>query len=406
MLASLKEIYKIGPGPSSSHTIGPYNAVKQFKEEIGDRVVTLYVVTLFGSLALTGRGHKTDEVIKKVLGERTIINFDINKEVAHPNTLIIQAFNNSDMVKEEVYNSIGGGTVKKLNAKRPKEIQVYPFKNFSHLRKAIEKKKFRTLLEFVKQYEDEDIEEYLTEIFQRMCEVVEIGLSKKGEVAGSLHVKRIAKDLYDEAINFSEYTDKRSLLISAYAYAVSECNADNEMIVTAPTCGSAGILPAVLYYYYKHLGAELPEIIEALIMAGLIAAVIKKNATISGAVGGCQAEVGSATSMAAGALCILNNLSLAHVEYAAEVGLEHQLGLTCDPVGGYVAIPCIERNAYSALKAYDSYLYAKHLKKYRDNAVTLDEVIQAMKETGNDLCRDYKETSLGGLAKTHKIHRV
>lgn len=407
MLSSLKELYKIGPGPSSSHTIGPYNAANQFLSELDKQNGLSFKVTLFGSLALTGKGHGTERIIKNVLGESvTKIIYDIKSKIPHPNTMKFQSFEGEKLVKEETYISCGGGVIQKLGEKEPQEKLVYPFKNFSSLRKTIEKSNTKDLIEFVKLYEDDDIESYLNKMFDAMIDVIELGLKSEGEVAGELHVKRIAKSLFEEASKCTDSADKRSLLISSYAYSVSECNADNSMVVTAPTCGAAGVLPSVLYYYYKNLNYDRRDILNGLAAAGLIGVVIKRNASISGAVAGCQAEIGSATSMAAGAICAMNHLSMAHIEYAAEVGLEHQLGLTCDPVGGYVAIPCIERNAYSALKAYDSYIYAKYLKSHRQNAVSLDEVILAMKETGEDLRSDYKETSKGGLAKTHIIRRV
>ncbi len=405
MLTSIKELFKIGPGPSSSHTIGPYNAALDFKQSI-ENSATSFKAILYGSLALTGRGHRTDYVIKTVLGKDTKIDFDINTTTEHPNTMKLIAYNNDKVIKEETYVSIGGGTIKKIDEKDPQEQYTYPFNSFTEIRQAFEKSKKNKIYDFVKEYEGSDLKDFLVDIFNKMQEVIKAGLEKEGFVAGELKVKRIAKELYEEASKCCDYSEKRELYISAYAYAVSESNADNSIVVTAPTCGAAGVLPAVLYYYYNNLSASMDDIINALCIAGLIGITVKQNATISGAVGGCQAEIGTATSMAAAAICVLNKLDFSYIEYAAEVGMEHQLGLTCDPVLGYVAIPCIERNAYSALKAYDSYMFAKYLIPHRKNAVTLDEVIQAMKETGNDLIKDYKETSLGGLAKSHKIHRL
>ena len=232
-----------------------------------------------------------------------------------------------------------------------------------------------------------------------MFKCVESGLSTPGVIPGRLQLKRVAKSIYQQAINTRRSGERDRLLISSYAYAVSEENACGHQIVTAPTCGASGVVPAVMYYCYKQLNIPRKEIIKALAVAGIFGNVIKTNATISGADGGCQAEIGSACAMAAAAygwtLELNNNL----IQYAAEMGLEHNLGLTCDPVGGYVQIPCIERNGFGALRAIDAAMYAKQLGYLRKNKVSFDAVVRVMKQTGKDLNSAYKETSLGGLAK-------
>lgn len=400
MLCSLKDLYRIGPGPSSSHTIGPYRICQSFLKEINDNKNYHFIVTLFGSLALTGKGHLTDKIIKDVLKDCEVI-FDLKNIPEFPNTMKIQAFLDGKLVKEEVYFSLGGGQIAKKDGEAEKDQLVYPFSSFKEVRDYIEKNEM-SYMDFVKKYEGESIEDYLKYILSHMEKEIENGLVSEGYIAGKLHIKRIAPLLYKEAQNCLD-ADKRDLYISTYAYAVSESNAAGSLVVTSPTCGSAGVLPSVLYYLKKQLNYKEDKLIDALIVAGLIGTIIKRNATISGAVGGCQAEIGSATSMAAGALCAADGLSFDHIEYASEMALEHQLGLTCDPVGGYVAIPCIERNSISAIKAFNSYVFAKHLVPYRHNAISLDEVIAVMKETGKDLSADYKETAKGGLAKIHKF---
>ncbi len=400
MLCSLKDLYRIGPGPSSSHTIGPYRICLDFLNSLEPNNYH-YVVTLFGSLALTGKGHLTDKIIIDTLKD-VEVKFDLKTTPSFPNTMQIEAYLNDKLVKSATYYSIGGGQIEKKGEKAETDKMVYPFSSFKEIREYIEQNKL-SYLKFVKKFDDEDIEDYLKHVLNHMEKEIEQGLATEGYIAGKLHIKRIAPTLYKEAISCSNTDDKRDLFISTYAYAVSESNSGGSLVVTAPTCGSAGVLPAVLYYLKKQMNYSEKQLIDALIIAGLIGCIIKKNATISGAVGGCQAEIGSATCMAAGALCAANGLGFDYIEYASEMALEHQLGLTCDPVGGYVAIPCIERNSISAIKAFNSYVFAKHLVPHRHNAISLDEVIAVMKETGIALSTDYKETAKGGLAKIHKF---
>lgn len=402
MLTSLKNLYRIGPGPSSSHTIGPYNAAKQFLKELDGLSYNKITVCLFGSLALTGRGHLTDYIIKKVLGETVDFTFDISTKTAHPNTLRFNAYQDEVLVKSTTYISVGGGTIIKEGEALLTEEGIYPFNNFTELVTYLDREKI-SFLDLAKRFEGPDIEDYINMVLAQFIRVVRAGLVTEGEICGKLHLKRIAKNLFLEATNEESSEDKKDLLIASYAYAVSEENAAGSILVTAPTCGAAGVVPALVYYSLIDLKIPQERLIEGIIAAGMIGLVIKHNATISGAVGGCQAEIGSATAMGAGFLAISRSLSLEHYEYAAEAGLEHQLGLTCDPVMGYVGIPCIERNGIAALKAYDAYLFARHLLLHRKNRISFDEVVSVMKETGESLSLEYKETSIGGLAKAHKL---
>jgi L-serine dehydratase len=259
-----------------------------------------------------------------------------------------------------------------------------------------------SLVDYVYHFEDSNIKEFLHHILDKMFESIERGLNATGKLPGKLNLDRVAKSLYYHALNIEldkiDNSERTKLLVSSYAYAVSEENASGGEIVTAPTCGSSGVLPASLYYFYKHQSRSKDELVDALAIAGIFGNLVKKNATISGAIGGCQAEIGTACSMAASAIAYLFGLNIDKIEYAAEVAMEHHLGLTCDPVKGYVQIPCIERNGVASLRAYDSALYAKHIGIFRKNRVSFDQVISTMASTGKDLNYQYKETSLGGLA--------
>lgn len=277
-------------------------------------------------------------------------------------------------------------------------IDVYKEKTMSEILKYVEEQGI-SLYDYVLENEDEDFVEYLYKILNTMFSSVENGLRKEGTIQGRLKLKRVAKSMFQHAQNTRREADRERLFISSYAYAVAEENADGGEIVTAPTCGASGIVPAILYYAYKQLHIEKKDLIKALAIGGLFGNVIKKNATISGADGGCQAEVGSACAMAAAMMAWNYELNNNLIEYAAEMGLEHNLGLTCDPVGGYVQIPCIERNGYGSLRALDAAMLAKQLGYMRKNKVSFDTIVKVMKETGKDLSSAYKETSLGGLAK-------
>ncbi len=396
-MESLRELYKIGVGPSSSHTMGPQRAALKIKETYKN--ADHFVVYLHGSLALTGKGHLTDYIIEETLGKENVeVHFVSEALPKHPNGMVFEIYQNDKLLDKVTVYSVGGGALMYDNSKLQPPKQIYPHHNLNEILDYCDKKGIN-LYDYTLEFEDDNFKAYLYEILDAMFKCVESGLSTPGVIPGRLQLKRVAKSIYQQAINTRRSGERDRLLISSYAYAVSEENACGHQIVTAPTCGASGVVPAVMYYCYKQLNIPRKEIIKALAVAGIFGNVIKTNATISGADGGCQAEIGSACAMAAAAygwtLELNNNL----IQYAAEMGLEHNLGLTCDPVGGYVQIPCIERNGFGALRAIDAAMYAKQLGYLRKNKVSFDAVVRVMKQTGKDLNSAYKETSLGGLAK-------
>ncbi len=403
-MKSLKELFLYGPGPSSSHTIGPQRAAEIFKNQVKD--ASSFFVILYGSLALTGKGHLTDVILKKVLGENTTIIFDTNlQNLVHPNTMAFLAFDkNNQLIAKKTCYSLGGGAISFENETYLESKEVYPFNSFNEMNLYLKKLNFKSYDELVTYYEDKDIQNYLQFCLNKMFECVENGLKATGLIPGKLKLERVAKQIFENAKNAS-LDEQKKLYITAFAYAVAENNASGLNVITAPTCGSAGVLAAVLYYEYFFHQQSLEKLTKALMVAGLIGNLVKTMASISGAIGGCQAEIGTATSMAAAALCTLYDLSNQQIEYASELAMEHMLGLTCDPVLGYVQIPCIERNAIAALRVYDAFLYAKVISHSRKNRISLDDVIKAMKITGDELSFDYKETSQGGLAKIHDIKK-
>lgn len=392
-MQSLKYLYRTGHGPSSSHTMGPSNAAKILHLRYPN--ANIYNVTLYNSLALTGIGHMTDSAILKQLPKREV-NFS-NKldDTKHPNTLLFELYNNKELiVSQEVY-SVGGG---KILFKDEDDIEesIYMHSLFDNI-KAYCNDNNITLYDYVILNEGPEIKDFLTTIWINMKQSITEGLAQTGVLPGSLKVHRKAKILNNKKMKFEapEITENR--LIAAYAFAVSEQNASGGQIVTSPTCGACGVLPAVLYYMQGKYGFSDNKIIKALAVGGLIGNLIKTNASISGAEAGCQAEIGSACSMAAAAHATLFNLSVDQVEYAAEIAIEHHLGLTCDPVNGYVQIPCIERNAVAALRAIDACGLAFFLSDH--NMLSFDSVVETMLQTGIDMHPNYKETSQGGLAK-------
>lgn len=396
-MESLKELYKIGVGPSSSHTYGPQRAAKKIRELYPD--ATHYHVDLYGSLALTGKGHLTDYIIEKEL-EPLKVTFSFKSQMLpeHPNGMIFYIFkNDKEIAKEEVY-SIGGGTIRFKGENQEEVKHVYPHKKMSEILEYVDKEGI-SLYDYVLMFDEEDIADYLYKIIEAMFQSIKNGLSKEGIIQGKLQLKRVAKSIFQQAMNTRNEADRERLFLMSYSYAVAEENADGGMIVTAPTCGASGVIPAVLYYCHEQRGIHKRDLVKALAVGGLFGNVIKENATVSGADGGCQAEIGSACAMAAAMMAWNNELNNSLIEYAAEMGLEHNLGLTCDPVGGYVQIPCIERNGFAALRAVSAAMLAKQLGYLRKNKVSFDTIVKVMKETGKDLSSDYKETSLGGLAK-------
>lgn len=396
-MQSLKELYKIGKGPSSSHTMGPERAARDFLSKHPS--AARYRAVLYGSLAMTGKGHLTDYAILCVLPrDRTEVVFDCGDyELLHPNTLVLSAWGeDGQLIGEQTYLSVGGGTVCIAGVPVEKEKEVYPFANFAEIRAYCEREGI-TLDEVVFRFESSDIKEHLATVWKSMKQTIERGLVKTGELPGSLHVERKAATLY-RAIRKNDGDVMRR--ICSYAYATAEENASGGTIVTAPTCGASGVLPAVLLYLSKRHNLSDETIIAALAVAGLFGNVVKKNASISGAEAGCQAEIGTATAMAAAAACRILGYSIEETEYAAEIALEHQLGLTCDPIRGYVQIPCIERNAVAAMRALDSADLAHVLSGTRK--ISFDLIVDTMYQTGKDMNARYRETSEGGLAYHYK----
>ena len=396
-MRSILSIYKIGHGPSSSHTVGPYNAALAFKNKNPD--ADHYRVTLYGSLALTGEGHGTSKAILSGLPGAEVL-FDRDKtDIPHPNTMRFQAFKKGRETDNLCAYSIGGGTVR-FDGEDSKETKdLYPQKNLSEMLEHCRQEQI-TLIDFIKQAEGEQLEPAMRRTWRAMQNSVERGLSTNGILPGGLGVSRKAKTLFEKRC-YNESADvAMNRVIASYAYAASEQNAAEDIVVTAPTCGSCGVIPAVLYYMQHDRGFPEEEILDALAVAGLIGNVIRTNASISGAQCGCQAEIGSACSMAAAGLAALFRLNLDQIEYAAEIAMEHHLGLTCDPVGGLVQIPCIERNAVAAMRAISAVNLSRFL--YETRKISFDQVIDTMFKTGLDLNEKYRETAHGGLAEMYR----
>jgi L-serine dehydratase len=406
-MKSLSKLYRYGPGPSSSHTIAPAIAARSFKRLVTPLAPDRIRVTLYGSLALTGQGHKTDlAVIDALAPYPTDVVFDEKTRVVHPLSLCFEAFRKGELLLARHYASLGGGEVTSTDDESVCEKDIYPYRNLEEIKADMAARAIPNLKEFCLLYEDPSIDAYLLDALKRMFGAIERGLQKEDYLPANdnprLHWKRCAKGIYKTAEAIQDPDAKREMLISAFAYAAAENSAAGDEVVTAPTCGSSGVLPAVLYYEYKVLGKPLSTVRDSLYAAGIFGNLVKQNASIAGAIGGCQAEIGTASSMAAAALCELEGLSLYQSEYAAECAMEHFLGLSCDPVDGYVIIPCIERNGMGALRAYDSYLYARYIAPLRKNQVSFDDVVEAMKLTGDSLTSAYKETAEGGLAEILK----
>lgn len=394
---SIKDIFKIGVGPSSSHTMGPRRAAEEFLARFPH--AARFRVSLYGSLAATGRGHLTDKAILDVLGrDRAEIDWQPTVFLPfHPNGMRFHALaaDGAPLGDWEVY-SIGGGFL----SEGPGKVQVtavpYPYTTMAGIL-GWYAETGKILWEYVLEYEGQPVFDHMREVWRVMREAVERGLEAEGVLPGGLGLQRKASAYHRRALGMREGLRGRGLLY-AYALAVAEENAAGSgLIVTAPTCGSAGVLPACLYYLYKHHDLTEKRIIRALATAGLIGAIVKANASISGAEVGCQGEIGVACAMAAAAVNQIFGGSPHQIEYAAEMGLEHHLGLTCDPIGGLVQIPCIERNAFAAARAMDANMYAA-LSDGQHN-ISFDKVVRAMLQTGHDLPSLYKETSEGGLAR-------
>ncbi len=397
-MQSLKELYKIGNGPSSSHTMGPKRAVQIFKDKHPD--ATKFKVILYGSLALTGKGHLTDYIIKETLmGYDTEIEFNTEyKCEVHPNTFDIFAFKDNEIIGKWRVYSVGGGTFKIEGKKDINISDVYSEKSFYEIKEYCVINKC-DLYEYVCQVEGEDIKYFLKEIWESMQKTIQNGLRTDGIIHGKLNLDRRAKRLFEKNIVNENEVSKQNRLLSAYAYATSEENATGGIIVTAPTCGASGVLPSVLYYMKEKYNISDEKIVKALAVAGVVGNLVKTNASISGAECGCQAEIGTACSMAAAACTYLFGGNITKIGNSAEIAMEHHLGLTCDPIYGYVQIPCIERNAVAAMRALESSSLAMMLED--DRKISFDVVVETMYETGRDLQSHYRETSEGGLAKKY-----
>ena len=395
-MKSIKSVYKIGNGPSSSHTVGPYHAAQVFGARYPQ--ADAYRVTLYGSLAFTGEGHGTGKAVTSGLPGAEVV-FDREKtDLPHPNTMLFEAFKDGALIGSNRMFSIGGGSIRIENEDSDEEIEVYPQKCFSEILTLCRSRSLN-LAQFIYRMEDPSLRDTLKTVWQAMKDSIRRGLAAEGILPGGLGVARKAKILYEKRC-YNESADvAMNRVIAAYAYAVSEENADEQIVVTAPTCGSCGVLPAVMYYMYRDRGFPEEEILDALAVAALIGNVIRTNASISGAECGCQAEIGSACSMTAAALATLYGMNIDQVEYAAEIAMEHNLGLTCDPVNGLVQIPCIERNAVAAMRAISSVNLSRFL--FSTRKISFDEVVATMYRTGRDMDEKYRETSHGGLAQIY-----
>ena len=403
-MKSIREIYKIGKGPSSSHTMGPERAALRFLNAYpnADR----FRVVLYGSLCKTGVGHGTDRVLLEVLGEdRTEIVFSKDTwSGMHPNTMDFTAFSGETTLGALRVESIGGGDIRVPGEGKAAEgDEIYIEHSFAEIADFCKWRYIHTLSEYVELNEGPEIWDFLMDVWNTMKNAISEGLSKTGTLPGGLNVQRKAKYLIESVPDEPVPALLEFQKIAAYAYAVAEQNADNGTVVTAPTCGACGVLPAVLKYAQDTRGFTDEQICRGLATAGIIGNLTKTNASISGAECGCQAEIGTACSMAAAALAELYNQDLDQVEYAAEVAMEHHLGLTCDPICGLVQIPCIERNAVAAMRAMNACNLSYFLTGSRN--ISYDMVCRAMKETGVNLNHRFRETSEGGLAKIYDRKR-
>ncbi len=399
-MKSIRELYRIGIGPSSSHTMGPQRAAKQFLERHSN--AARFEVTLYGSLAATGKGHMTDSAILNVLNAQAPTEIIWEPHVFlpfHPNGMKFCAFTAEGECAEQwtVY-SVGGGALAEEGDSLNDTPEVYEMSTMCNILDWCERTG-HGFWEYVEICEGKEIWDYLAEVWTVMKAAIQRGLDAEGVLPGPLNLRRKAYSYYIKARGYKDSLHSRGLVFS-YALAVAEENASCGKIVTAPTCGSCGVVPAVLYHLQKSRDFSDVRILRALATAGLVGNIVKHNASISGAEAGCQAEVGVACSMAAATASQLFGGSPAQIEYAAEMGLEHHLGMTCDPVCGLVQIPCIERNAYAAARALDSNIYSAFTDGH--HRVSFDHVVEVMKQTGHDLPSLYKETGEGGLAKDYR----
>lgn len=398
-MESITSIYRIGNGPSSSHTMGPKKAAQLFNDRHKEAVS--FKVHLYGSLAATGKGHLTDKAITDAFHPKSV-EFVWLPEIylpLHPNALKLEALNRAGQLLDEwVVYSVGGGKIIDESTDLY-EKQVYEHDSIVDIMSWVDRRG-KTYWEYIQEREDSDFWDYLNEVWKAMQKSVKEGLESDGVLPGGLNLRRKAASYWIKAKSYKVSLQNRCLIMS-YALAVSEQNASGGEVVTAPTCGAAGVLPAILYHMKTYHEFSDKNILQAIATAGLFGNITRKNASISGAEVGCQGEVGTACAMAAAASNQLFGGSPQQIEYAAEMGLEHHLGLTCDPVCGLVQIPCIERNSFGALRALDANMAAmlsdgKHI-------ISFDKVVETMRTTGQDLPSLYKETALGGLARFSKV---
>ena len=396
-MKSIRDIYKVGKGPSSSHTIGPERAAILFRRQYPQ--ADAFRVDLFGSLSKTGKGHGTDRVLREVLSPlpaEIIFRQDFPDDVKHPNTMDFTALQGGKIIGSMRVESVGGGDIRVDGGALAQLPEVYPENSFAEVEQFC---RFRglDLAEYVQINEGEDIWKFLSGIWQTMKASVAEGLAAEGILPGGLRVERKAKKLFENPAPNEVPQVRECRIVSAYAFAVSEQNADCGTIVTAPTCGACGVLPACLVYVQQQRKLSDEQMLRGLAVAGLIGNLIKRNASISGAECGCQAEIGSACSMAAAALTYLFGLTTAQIQYAAEIALEHHLGLTCDPICGLVQVPCIERNAVAAMRAMNACNLSYFLADTQ--RISFDMVVKTMYETGISMNQRFRETAEGGLAK-------
>ncbi len=403
-MKSIRDIYKIGKGPSSSHTMGPERAAKLFLSRCPD--ADAFRVVLYGSLSKTGIGHGTDRVLREVFGEcpTQIIFSDEILPQSHPNTLDLFALKGDRIVNSLRVESVGGGDIRIVGEKSAEDENIYIEKSFAEITDFCKWRYISRLSDYVELNEGVEIWDFLSDVWQTMKRSIDDGLNAEGTLPGGLNVRRKAKELHAQKVENASPALLEFQKIAAYAFAVAEQNADNGTIVTAPTCGACGVLPAVLRYAQETGGYSDEQIVRVLGTAGLIGNLTKTNASISGAECGCQAEIGTACSMAAAALAELYLQNIDQVEYAAEVAMEHHLGLTCDPICGLVQIPCIERNAVAAIRAMNACNMSFFLTGSRN--ISYDMVCRAMYETGINMNRRFRETGEGGLARLYDRRRT
>lgn len=388
-MQAIKHLYKIGYGPSSSHTIAPYRMAILYKENVLN--CNKYHVTLGGSLALTAKGHGTIDILHKAF-ETNNVDFSLNYNTKE-NEIIITGF--IDNMEQVTWHglSLGGGAISIKEFETDDTLEVYKENNFSEIKKYL-KDNNCTLLDYVYSHEP-DLKDHLKKCLQVMFDVVKKGLNEEGLLNKELNYYRVAKKLYKKCETKNDF-------LVAYSYAACEENAAGGLMCTAPTLGACGIITSLMYYLRFNKNENIDHLVDMLTIAGVFGNCIKTNASIAGSTGGCQAEVGTACSMASASIAFHYGFELNTIEYAAEMGIEHFLGLTCDPVLGYVIIPCIERNAISILRAYDCAYLAEQLNNVKDNAVSFDAVVKAMNYTGSKIVKELRETSLGGLSLEFK----